>query len=361
MDSIEFDLIIIGAGVTGLSTALVALKSGVESVVCIDQYGIANPIGASGDGLRLFRLSYFEHPAYVPLLRKAIDRWQALGDSFYFPVGGFYAGPLKSELVQGSLESATRHKIPHDIMPAETARKQFPQFNLPSDYVAFIEPEGGYIRAEAGTIAIGQAARALGLEMIEAKVQGITSRGEQWTVECGDFSINAEQVIVAAGYQTGSLVPKLKPFLKREDHLLLWLKDSNHTYDQGPGFGIMNELGEMLYGFPAVDDVPGVKIGGHHQFSSGSIDEQSERLRVLSSTYLPQLTGPVDSLKICPYDMSPDGHFMFGEVEPGLSVACGLSGHGFKFGPVLGELAYAAANEGLAEELAFLSVNRYVI
>jgi glycine/D-amino acid oxidase-like deaminating enzyme len=51
---------------------------------------------------------------------------------------------------------------------------------------------------------------------------------------------------------------------------------------------------------------------------------------------------------------------MFGEVEPGLSVACGFSGHGYKFGPVLGELAWQAATDGLPKELSFLNVHRYL-
>ena len=355
----EFELIIIGGGVVGLSTALAAAKSGVKSILCIDQHGVANPFGASGDGLRLFRLSYFEHPAYVPLLRRAIESWQQLGDSLYCPVGGFYAGPLKSELIQGSLESANLHGISHDILPSETARKQFPQFSLPQDYVVFVEQEGGYVRAAQGTLAIGIAAQHRGVMIAEAKVMGIRPSGNRWLVEGSDFSALADRVIVAAGYETSSLVPQLEPLLTKETHLLLWLEDMSRLYDEGPGFGIMNEMGEMLYGFPAVDDVPGVKVGGHHRFSSSSTDNQEARLLGLAKEFLHGLSGTVLSQKICPYDMSPDGNFMFGEVEPGLSVACGFSGHGFKFGPVLGELAWQAATDGLPKELAFLSVNRY--
>ncbi len=355
----EFELVVIGGGVAGLSTALAAAKSGVKSIICIDQHGVANSFGASGDGLRLFRLSYFEHPSYVPLLRQAIESWQELGDSLYCPVGGFYAGPITSELIQGSLESANRHKIEHDIMPAETARKQFPQFVIPQDYVVFVEPEGGYVRAAAGTRAIAAAAQASGVLIAEAKVLGIRPSGDKWVIEGSDFSALADRVIVAAGYETSDLVPKMKPFLSKEAHLLLWFDDLSHQFDLGPGFGIMNEEGEMLYGFPGVDDVPGVKVGGHHRFSSSDTVEQERRLTELANQFLPGLSRTVLSRKVCPYDMSLDGHFVFGEVESGLSVACGFSGHGFKFGPELGELAWQAATVGLPKDLGFLSVNRF--
>jgi sarcosine oxidase len=356
----EFELVIVGGGVVGLSTALAAAKSGVKSIICIDQHGVANSFGASGDGLRLFRLSYFEHPSYVPLLRQAIESWRQLGDSLYCPVGGFYAGPLKSELIQGSLESANRHSISHDILPAETARKLFPQFTLPQDYVVFVEQEGGYVRAAAGTIAIASAAQSLGVMIAEAQVLSLHPNGNKWVVEGSDFSVLADRVIVAGGYETSTLVPKLKPFLTKETHMLLWLEDSSHQYDIGPGFGIMNEEGEMLYGFPGVDDVPGVKVGGHHRFSSASIESQEERLLQLAGQYLPDLVGRILSKKTCPYDMTPDANFIFGEVEPGLSVACGFSGHGFKFGPVLGELAWQAATEGLPKDLGFLNFQRFL-
>jgi glycine/D-amino acid oxidase-like deaminating enzyme len=40
---------------------------------------------------------------------------------------------------------------------------------------------------------------------------------------------------------------------------------------------------------------------------------------------------------ICMYTLSPDTHFLVGSLQAGLSVAAGLSGHGYKFAPVLGE------------------------
>jgi sarcosine oxidase len=354
----EFDLIVIGAGIAGLSTALTARKSGIKSVLCIDQHGVANSFGASGDGLRLFRLSYYEHPGYVPLLRQAIDRWNSLAGDIYCPVGGFYAGPLGSELMFGSLESSNLHGIPHDILPAMTAEKQFPNFRLPSDYAVFTEQQGGYIRAKIGTEAVGNAATECGVELLNAKVIGLEPYGNRWNVLGEDFRCRADCVIVAAGIDTGELVPNVATYLKKETHLLLWLEDQENRFAQGPGFGIMNDSGEMLYGFPAVDDIPGVKIGGHHQFSFASLEGQENRLLELAAEFLPSLSGKVLARKSCHYDMSPDGHFIFGEVEPGLSVACGFSGHGFKFGPILGELAWQAAVGNLDKDLSFLSVSR---
>ena len=360
MVSNEFELVIIGSGVVGLSTALAAAKSGVRSILCIDQHGVANSFGASGDGLRLFRLSYFEHPSYVPLLRQAIEAWKELGDSIYVPAGGFYAGPIDSELIQGSLESANMHGIPHEVMPSSVARSKYTMFDLPNDYVVFFEPQGGFVRATRGTWAIAQAATNQGVKFVQQAVIQLNPIGTRWQVETKETKYLADQVIVAAGHLTGELVPTIRPHIRSQSHLLLWMSYEGLEWKTAPGFGIMNDAGEMLYGFPAVDDVPGVKIGGHHDFSTSSLEGQESRLRQLAGQFLPSLSGEVLSRKSCCYDVSPDSNFIFGEVEPGLSVACGFSGHGFKFGPVLGELAWHASNGNLPNELAFLSVKRYV-
>lgn len=356
----DFELIVIGAGVAGVSTALAAARSGVQSIACCDQHEVANAYGASGDGMRLFRLSYFEHPAYVPLLRQAIESWKSLDESLYVPVGGFYAGPLNCDLVRGSLESANMHGIPHEVMPCSVVRFKYPMFTLPNDYVVFFESQGGFVRAARGTRAIAQAATKRGVDFIQEAVSQLNPIGNRWEVETSHAKYLADRVIVAAGHLTGELVPRIRPFIESQMHLLLWMNHDGQDWQGAPGFGIMNDAGEMLYGFPACDDIPGVKIGGHHDFSASSLVSQEARLKALAAQFLPSLTGEVLSRRSCHYDVSPDANFIFGEVEPGLSVACGFSGHGFKFGPVLGELAWHGANGKLPKELAFLSVDRYL-
>ncbi|MBS1700333.1 MAG: FAD-dependent oxidoreductase [Armatimonadetes bacterium] len=359
MNSGSYELVIVGAGIVGLSTALSAAKSGVHSILCLDQHGVANSVGASGDGLRLFRVSYFEHPAYVPLLREAIEAWKALGDDLYVPVGGFYAGPQESELIWGALLSAHRHNIPHDEMTAAEAMRRFPQFHLPTEYVGFFEPQAGFVRAARATRAMAAACERKGVKIQEATVAGLEPIGNRWLVRGDDWEVSANQVIVAAGNGTGALVPHVAPHVTSRTHTLLWIEPASDIWREAPGFGIMNRAGEMLYGFPALDDMPGVKIGAHHHLPSRTLEDQMADLVVLLAQYLQHLKKNLLSRKTCAYDMSPDGNFIIGRVEPGLTVACGFSGHGFKFGSVIGDIVWQAANTGLPDELGFLDVLRY--
>lgn len=353
----DYALIVIGAGIVGLSTAVAAAEAGVGPILCIDMHGVANTFGASGDGLRLFRLSYFEHSSYVPLLREAIEGWNSLGENLYVPAGAFYAGPADSSLITGSLESALQHEIEYEILSAKEAHQRIPKFALPENYLGFLEKEGGYVHSKRATQAMAVQAEKLGVHIVQDKVLQIQSQGLEWMVMCESGGYVAERLIVCAGAATSDLLPGLKPYLSREPHLVFWF-DSPEWRDL-PGFGIMNEAEEMLYGFPAVDAVPGVKVGGHHRFSYGSAVEQQQGIQDLTTRFMPGLSQTILARKSCDYDVSPDGHFMIGELEPGLTVACGFSGHGFKFGSVIGKVVFESPFDGLEDDLSFLDVNRF--
>ncbi len=353
----DYALIVIGSGIVGLSTAVAAAKAKIGPILCLDMHGVANNVGASGDGLRLFRLSYFEHSSYVPLLRESIEGWKSLGQDLYVPAGGLYAGPPASLLVTGSLESALQHEIDYEILSSREVDQRFPRFTLPEDYLGFLETEGGYVHANRATKAMAQQAEKLGVQIVQDKVLQLQSIGSKWLVFGESGNYNAERVVVCAGPATADLVPGIAPFLEREPHIVFWFDSPDWT--DLPGFGIMNEAEEMLYGFPAVDAVPGVKVGGHHRFSYGSPTEQQQGIQELTSRFLPTLSQTILARKSCDYDMSPDGHFMIGELDPGLTVACGFSGHGFKFGSAIGEVIFQAPCGSLDEDLSFLDVNRF--
>ncbi len=353
------DIVIVVAGIVGLATAIEAKKHLGGNVIVFDPYGEANEFGASGDGLRLFRTSYYENPAYVPLLLKSMSNWKQLDPKVYCPVGGFYAGPPDCELIAGAIESANLHGLPHEVLSIEQSRDRFPVGNLPSNYIGFFEPQAGYVLAARATRAMAQLARSMGIKIIRDRVLGFERDTHWWFVRGEKAGVESAEVIVAAGAETSNLVPRLKPYLRAEPHVVAWMGKSDDRWDSMPGFGIMNEDGEMLYGFPSVDKDPGVKIGGHHKFSSGDHDSQVAGLQRLAGKYLTGLTPETLSTKTCTYDMSPDGHFMIGKIDRRFSVACGFSGHGFKFGSVIGEVVWQAHTTGLPKDLSFLDVNRF--
>ena len=70
-------------------------------------------------------------------------------------------------------------------------------------------------------------------------------------------------------------------------------------------------------------------------------DEADEQTFLpLLSEYLPSASGPLLSLGICMYTNSPDGHFIVDRhpEHEQVTLATAFSGHGFKLGPVVGEM-----------------------
>jgi sarcosine oxidase len=77
---------------------------------------------------------------------------------------------------------------------------------------------------------------------------------------------------------------------------------------------------------------------------------------------MPAADGPLLSMRICLYTNSPDGHFIVDRhpVHERVTIACGFSGHGFKFAPVIGQaLADLAVDGGTALPIGFLGLKRF--
>ncbi|HLP00242.1 MAG TPA: FAD-dependent oxidoreductase, partial [Fimbriimonas sp.] len=342
-------------GVVGLSTAIAAAKSGASRVAVMDPLAAGNDVWASGDETRLFRLSYFEHPSYVPLLRRAIEGWKSLGPDLLVQCGNLYGGALDSPLVAGSLAAAREQDLTFDLLTPSVVAERYPQFAIADDEVGYFEAEGGFLRAREATMALAAAATALGVTWLHENVTAVEPVGDRWSVG----SHTASQVIVAAGHHTSSLVMALSPFLSSREHFVFWL-DSLVSTEGGPGFGFMNGAGEMLYGFPSQSVGQGIKVGGHCDVADGTYEDQLATITELTSRFLPGAGKTVLRSRSCFYDNSPDGNFIIGQIEPGLSVACGFSGHGYKFGSVIGDVVWQAANAGFPKDLSFLNVARYL-
>ena len=104
-----YDAIVVGLGAHGSATVAELARRGAK-VLGIERFERGHAKGSFVGRSRIIRLAYFEHPDYVPLLRRAWDRWLELeretGERLLHPTGGLYAGAAGSEVVEGSLRSA---------------------------------------------------------------------------------------------------------------------------------------------------------------------------------------------------------------------------------------------------------------
>ena len=129
-----YDVVILGVGGMGSAVAFHLAKRGL-SVVAVEQFEPGHDRGSSHGLSRIIRLAYFEHPSYVPLLRRAFTLWRELeeesGEAVLHVTGAIDAGPQGSRVVEGSLESCRVHGLRHDLLDGAELTGRFPGYRLP--------------------------------------------------------------------------------------------------------------------------------------------------------------------------------------------------------------------------------------
>src|SRR6185369_2574383 len=115
------DVLVVGLGAMG-SAALYHLTERGARVIGVDALDPPHSLGSTHGRSRIIREAYFEHPSYVPLVRRTYENWAALerasGETLFRGTGGLMAGPPDSELVRGTLQSVSTHGIDVDTLSA---------------------------------------------------------------------------------------------------------------------------------------------------------------------------------------------------------------------------------------------------
>ena len=185
----------------------------------------------------------------------------------------------------------------------------------------------------------------------------------------------ASKVVFCGGAWTGRLLGDLGIDLVVTRQVLGWVSPKRpelFTPDVLPVWAVEDEEGTIFYGFPMLDDglgfklakdVPGQVVDPERIERHANSTDEAE-FRVGLEQFLPDANGPLLSMSVCMYTNSPDHHFIVGRHPQyeNVLLACGFSGHGFKFCPVIGEaLADLAEFNATKLPIDFLSPNRFAI
>jgi sarcosine oxidase len=357
-----FDVIVIGLGAMG-SAAVASLAARDCRVVGIDRYAPGHDRGSSHGATRIIRLGYFEHPAYVPLLRAAYPLWRELAAKSGLPLvnitGIVEIGAPDSTLVTGTLRASRLHGLARDVFDAAALMRRFPAFRVPSDYVGVFQPDGGFLRAEPAIRAQLALARDAGAQLrVGEDVVAVEPRGAGVRVVTQSGAVEAGCAIVAAGAWVKSVLPDLPAPIRVTRQVLAWFAPRDRALfapDRFPVFLLQNADG-IFYGFP--DDGTGsVKVAKHHHADESVDPDRCDRdvsaadeaiIRAVLAAHLPAADGRRLAATTCLYTVTPDGDFILDRL-PGhqaIIVASPCSGHGFKFAPVIGEILADLAVSG---------------
>jgi sarcosine oxidase len=370
-----FDVIVLGVGGVG-SAALDQLARRGLRVLGLDRFPPGHDRGSSHGRTRLIRQAYFEHPDYVPLLRRAYELWADLsarsGKTLYHQVGVLQAGRPNGTVVPGVLASARQHGLDVEELSEGEITARFPGLRVPPPLVAVFERRAGYLDVEDCVREAARQAVDHGATLqIGESVRGWKVEGSGVAVETDRGTYRANSLIVSAGAWAGTLLADLGIRFQVVRKSLYWYAAPERLYSPAHGFpGFLYETDRgSFYGFPRIDD-EGLKSAEH----SGGIPvsdplrvdrnpDPGETIRVeqFLAEYLPEVTPEPLRFGTCLYTLSPDGHFVVDRhpEHPQVVFAAGLSGHGFKFTTVLGEvLADLAAHGSTRLPIGFLSCQR---
>ncbi len=370
-DEMHQRVIVIGLGCVGSAVAATLARRGAK-VVAIEQHEIGHEKGGSAHQSRAFRMAYAEHEGYVPLLKRSRELWMELNEyadkQIFYETAGLYISNKPRGLVQDSMAAAEKHNVPYEMLDAKEIRNRYPIFQVPDDTIAMVEPLAGMIvpeRAIATYIAIAKEHGADLREHVEVLSYEETKTGV--VVKTDHGIVEGDKLVICKGAWTSEV-----PIRPSRQVLTWWTPETNlHETSQLPVWAI--ELGgdAWLYGFPetaGIDGPSGFKVAKHFPAQAINPDDEQakevqegdeEDVRPYMEKWLPEAAGQCTSVRTCMYGNSDDGHFRIG-ILPGHShvvVIAGLSGHGFKFQPVLGEIGADLATEGeTAIDISFIGL-----
>ena len=376
-------VIVVGAGINGVTTAIELRKRGQE-VVLVDPGPLPHPLAASTDISKAVRAAYGADEEYTELAERSIERWrkwnQQFGTQLYHEVGVMFV--RRQEMKPGDFEHEsfkTLEKRGHKVerMNAPQLWKRFPAWNPELYRDGVLEIEAGYAESGRAVAMLIERAKSIGVELREGtrfvrldeddnQVKGVViedSVGDAVSAprEANGFpysyKIPGDFVVMAVGAWTPYLLPFTRKFFRATGQPVFHLKPSKPELfapERFPVFGAdITTTG--YYGFPINRDGI-VKIANHgpgREMSPDSpervvtVEDEKNLREFLASTFPSLANAPIVYTRVCMYSDTHDGHFWIARdpEREGLVVAAGDSGHGFKFAPVLGEII-ADALEG---------------
>ncbi len=363
------DIVVVGAGVFGLTAALELCARGY-GVVVFEAGPIPRPEAASTDVSKVVRMEYGTDQTYMSLMEEALGGWRRWnaelartgGRPFFHETGVLMISRASLEdggFEHDSLESLRRRGHSPERLDAEAIARRYPAWGGRSFVDGFYHAHGGL--AESATVVSWLAARAAsaGIEVHQREsvetllvkgdgVHGVRTRGGR--------EVRAGAVVLAAGAWSSTLLPDLRPEIRATGHPVFHLQPSDPGLFEPSRFPVFTaDVAQTgYYGFPLHRDgfVKIARHGAGRPVDPGTPGEPTaddlEDLRSFLSGALPALANaPVSYSRVCAYADTPDGDFWIAPdpQRAGLVVAGGGSGHGFKFAPVLGGLI-ADAVEG---------------
>jgi monomeric sarcosine oxidase len=358
--------VVVGGGGLGSAAAYWLSRLAGEDVLCLEQWELGHPTGASEDHSRIIRLGYHAR-RYTALTPSAYEAWRIVEEASGVPlvhvtgmVNFARPGTEGGEILDAYVEAMGAEGIEHERLDGAEVMRRWPQFRVPEDHEALYQPDGGILEIRKGGAVHVALARANGATVVDrCPVTAIRPDGEGATVETAAGPVRADRVVLCAGAWNAGLLatmgvhwpirltqeqvtyyatPNLRDFAPERFPIWIWHGEGDEEYYGFPVYGEVATKAAQDLGGPAVDAQP----------SSWEPDrERTARVTRFLDEVLPGYTGPERYTRVCLYDMPPDRDFVLDLVpgHPQVAVAIG-AGHAAKFAGLIGRIMSELASTG---------------
>jgi glycine/D-amino acid oxidase-like deaminating enzyme len=365
---------VVGAGSFGGWTALYLLRAGAQ-VTLVDTWGPGNTRSSSGGETRVIRSIYGADRIYIQLIKRAFQLWQQAGarwqTELYRRTGLLWLFSRDDAYARDSLPILQQFGIHVDSLSLVDARRRFPQIDFAGVQACYFEPEAGYLLARLSCRLVRDHFQREGGELRDAEAKpGQVRAGSMQGLLLSDGSrLSADQYVFACGPWLGRLFPDVREaaIQPSRQEVYFFGTPPGNTY-QEPRLPIWVDFGErLIYGIPGAehrgfklaDDTRGEPFDPTDGDRSPSGDGIRRARDFLARRFPGLRTAPLLEARVCQYENSLDGNFIIDRHPEARNVwlVGGGSGHGFKFGPALGE--YVAARVlGDAQIDSFFALGR---
>ncbi|HEX9132165.1 MAG TPA: N-methyl-L-tryptophan oxidase [Ktedonobacteraceae bacterium] len=348
-------IVIVGAGIIGLSTAYALLAQGMRNVVVLEQEAVDHARSSSHGFSRLLRFEYGPDAFYSNMVRLSLKRWKNLervaGRTLYTPTGLLVLGNEHDTYTRSSYQVVRELGLPAEQLSKEDCMLRFPHFNTQPYDIGTYNPEAGILYASTCLQALRDLVLDLGGAIYESCCVTKLLNDSQFhpvhlRLSTG-AEISADRVVLATGSWIHRLLPEQPiPVRMTRQYLLYFAGLSTSFYSTGtfPAF-----IAGNLYGLPIHTGCNGWVKATSHAFGvpidPDKVTPPDDQVIASITGQLRELLPALSQAKIaridsCMYDVTPDENFILDRLpyDPRVIFASGLSGHGFKFGLLLGEL-----------------------
>ncbi|KAJ9167603.1 hypothetical protein P3X46_019220 [Hevea brasiliensis] len=382
-----FDVVVVGAGIMGSSTAYELAKRGQKTLL-LEQFDFLHHRGSSHGESRTIRATYPED-YYCAMAKESFALWEEaqleIGFKVYFKAQQFDMGPSDNKSLLSVISSCQKNSVPYQVLDRQQVEEKFSgRIKLPENWIGVCSELGGVIKpTKAVSMFQALALRKGAILRDNIQVDNIVKdevKGGVWVSSANGEKFLAKKCVITAGAWARKLVKTVNglelPIQALETTVCYWRIKEGHEADFAIGgdFPTFASYGQpYIYGTPSLEFPGLIKIAVHGGYPCDpdkrpwgpglSLSSLKEWIEGRFSG-LVDYGGPV-ATQLCMYSMTPDEDyvidFLGGEFGMDVVIGGGFSGHGFKMAPVVGRILsdMALCGEAKGVDLKYFRIQRF--